>query len=58
MCIPTAALNKLLPAPPHPPGARRQRLRPCCGLVGSGGGDVRDDVWQTAFLQPGPREAV
>lgn len=26
--------------------------------MGSGGGDVRDDVWQTAILQPGPREAV
>lgn len=39
-------------------GAGGQRLRAGGGLVGSGRGDVRDDVWPPAVLQPGPRETV
>ncbi len=39
-------------------GAGGQRLWAGGGLVGFGRGDVRDDVWPPAVLQPGPREAV
>ncbi len=39
-------------------GAGGQRLRPCGGLVGSGSGDVRDDVRTLALLQSGPRAAL